>query len=143
MAAVWSASLASTICTSVENPSEVIPRNPLRNATRAFPSSAAGSASKKTKPPGTAHSPGSAARSKMNVSDGSSRMVRSSFMTSPRSPGAAQHEVVRCRPGVQNLESNLGPGSAVHRYALHRIRDTFRQITYCRSDGKPLKPIDE
>ena len=42
--------------------------------------SVAGSSSQNMKAPDTAHSPGSAARSNTNVSDGSSRMVRSSFM---------------------------------------------------------------
>ena len=42
-----------------------------------------------------------------------------------RVPGAAQHEVVRCRPGTVSVRG--GPGSATHRFAplaLHRIRDT-------------------
>ena len=39
-----------------------------------------------------------------------------------RVPGAAQHEVVRCRPGTVAVRG--GPGSAVHRSALHRVRDT-------------------
>ena len=43
------------------------------------PASFARSASQNTKAPDTAHSPGSAARSNTNVSDGSSRMVRNSF----------------------------------------------------------------
>src|SRR5207244_1846239 len=42
-----------------------------------------------------------------------------------RVPGAAQHEVVRCRPGTPVCSPrNRGPASAVHRYALHRVRDT-------------------
>jgi hypothetical protein len=46
----------------------------------------------------------------------------------PRSrvPGAAQHEVVRCRPGTVDRALG-GPGSAMHyslTLALHRIRDT-------------------
>ena len=76
-----SSSLASTICTSVDQPSEATPRNPERNAARALPSSVDGSSSANMKVPVTAHSPGSAARSNTNVSDGSSRMVRNSFMT--------------------------------------------------------------
>ena len=36
-------------------------------------------------------------------------------------PGTAQHEVVRCRPGTVPMRG--GPGSAAHRFALHRIRD--------------------
>ena len=56
------------------------PRKPLRNAERALPCSARGSRFQNTNAPDTAHSPGSAAGSNTNVSDGSSRMVRSSFM---------------------------------------------------------------
>ena len=49
------------------------------------------SASANANAPGTAHSPGSAARSNTNVSDGSSRMVRSSFMRAAlRSPDRAR-----------------------------------------------------
>jgi hypothetical protein len=41
-------------------------------------------------------------------------------------PGAAQHAVVRCRPGTPVVQRKLGPGSAVHRVELHRVRDTRR-----------------
>ncbi len=42
-----------------------------------------------------------------------------------RIPGAPQHEVVRCRPGIaKNSSACDGPGSAVHHYVLHRARDT-------------------
>jgi error-prone DNA polymerase len=37
-------------------------------------------------------------------------------------PGAAQHAVMRRRPGI--VTDSGGPGSAVHRFALRRIRDT-------------------
>jgi hypothetical protein len=52
-----------------------------------------------------------------------------------RVPGAAQHtrvrasrgpstdSVMRCRTGTQ-LPFKMGPASAVHRYTLHRVRDT-------------------
>jgi hypothetical protein len=41
----------------------------------------------------------------------------------PRVPGAAQHLlVVRCRTGTVAISGD--PGSAVHRFALHRVRDT-------------------
>ena len=93
-------SSASTTCTSVDQPRLEIPKKPLRNAVRALPSSVAGSASRNANAPGTAHSPGSAARSNTKVSDGSSRMVRNSFMraglrcadrarTAPRARGRA------------------------------------------------------
>ena len=87
--AARSASLASTICTRVDQPSDSTPRNAPRNAERALPSSCATSAFQNTKAPDTAHSPGSAARSNTNVSDGSSRMVRSSFTSGPRVFGSS------------------------------------------------------
>jgi len=40
-----------------------------------------------------------------------------------RVPGAAQHEMLRRRPGTPIKESKLGPGSAVHHFVLHRVRD--------------------
>src|SRR6185312_4103124 len=72
------------ICASVDQPSELTPRNPLRKAARDFPSSFSASTFQKEKAPETAHSPGSAARSNTKVSDGSSRMVRKSFMKASR-----------------------------------------------------------
>jgi hypothetical protein len=39
-----------------------------------------------------------------------------------RFPGAARHEVVRCRPGIVTVFDD--PGSAVRRCALHWIRET-------------------
>ena len=74
-----SVSSASTICTSVERPSEVSPRKPARNAVRALPLGRPDRNRAKANAPDTAHSPGSAGFSKTNLSDASSRMVRSSF----------------------------------------------------------------
>src|SRR5262245_13612581 len=76
-----SPSFAATICTSVDQPSVDTPRNPLRNADRALPSSDAESRFQNAKAPDTAHSPGSAAFSNTKVSEASSRIVRRSFMT--------------------------------------------------------------
>jgi hypothetical protein len=44
-------------------------------------------------------------------------------------PGTAQHAVMRCRPGTvshSELQDRRGdgPGSASHRFALRRVRDT-------------------
>jgi hypothetical protein len=41
-------------------------------------------------------------------------------------PGAAQHEVMRCRTGIVAHSALISddPGSAVHRCALHRVRET-------------------
>jgi hypothetical protein len=41
-----------------------------------------------------------------------------------RVPGASQRATLRCRTGTQFFFSNMGPASAVHRYTLHRVRDT-------------------
>jgi hypothetical protein len=48
-----------------------------------------------------------------------------------RVPGAAQHEcearsgALQTRePGFSRMKNHRGPGSAVHRSALHRVRDT-------------------
>src|SRR5690242_15878926 len=41
-----------------------------------------------------------------------------------RVPGAARHEMTRCRPGTPVLARKLGPGSALHHFVLQRIRDT-------------------
>ena len=49
-------------------------------------------------------------------------LLEKELTRSSRVPGAAQHEVVRCRPGTVPICG--GPGSAVQRFALHRIRDT-------------------
>ena len=77
--AARSSSLASTICTSVDQPSDATPRKPARNAARALPSSW------RDRRPRTRRRPTPPIRrarrrcSNTNVSDGSSRMVRSSF----------------------------------------------------------------
>jgi hypothetical protein len=43
----------------------------------------------------------------------------------PRFPGAAQHEVMRCRPGiVTNSERETIPDQRCTACALHRIRET-------------------
>jgi len=46
-----------------------------------------------------------------------------------RVPGAAQHEVMRCRTGTAKDRGLGGPASAVHHCALHRVRDTSEWIT--------------
>src|SRR3954470_17088476 len=74
-----SASLASVTIASVDQPRLSMPRKPERSATRCFWLNRVGSLLQNTKAPDTAHSPGSAARSNTNVSDGSSRMVRGNF----------------------------------------------------------------
>src|SRR5437879_3199553 len=80
-----SASVASVTMASVDQPKLSIPRKPERSATRCFWPRVAGSWFQNTKAPETAHSPGSAARSKTNVSEGSSLMVRGNFIMSASS----------------------------------------------------------
>src|SRR4051794_40078368 len=80
-----SASVASVTIASVDQPRLSMPRKPERSATRCFWPRTAGSLFQNTKAPETAHSPGSAARSKTKVSEGSSLMVRGSFNMSASS----------------------------------------------------------
>ncbi|GMA76722.1 hypothetical protein GCM10025880_31390 [Methylorubrum aminovorans] len=58
---------------------ESMPIKPERNAARSLPARVARSVSKNRNEPVTAHSPGSAARAKTKVSEGSSRRVRGSL----------------------------------------------------------------
>src|SRR6266436_1892242 len=80
-----STSVASVTMASVDQPRLSMPRKPERSATRCFWPRVAGSRFQNTNAPETAHSPGSAARSKTNVSDGSSRIVRGNFNISASS----------------------------------------------------------
>jgi uncharacterized protein (TIGR02246 family) len=49
-----------------------------------------------------------------------------------RVPGAAQHEVVRCRPGIVKCTVSVAVPdqrcTASLRYALHRVRDTWAKL---------------
>src|SRR5712671_309570 len=83
--ACLSASVASVTIASVDQPRLSMPRMPERSATRCFWPSVAVSWFQNTNAPETAHSPGSAARSKTNVSDGSSLMVRGNLNMSASS----------------------------------------------------------
>src|SRR6185369_6024142 len=80
-----SASVASVTIASVDQPRLSMPRKPERSATRCFWPRSSGSWFQNTNAPDTAHSPGSAARSKTNVSDGSSLMVRGNLNMSASS----------------------------------------------------------
>src|SRR5439155_5393461 len=103
----------------VDHPRLSIPRNPERSATRCFWPSVAGSRFQNTNAPETAHSPGSAARSKTKVSDGSSLMVRGNFSMSASSEfrttrlwiipsGASQriHETAPLRRSTASRQAN-------------------------------------
>ena len=58
------------------------------------------------------------------MSKNSSPLITPACRTERRVPGEAQHfkGVYARRPWIVPVRS--GPGSAVHRFALHRIRDT-------------------
>ena len=121
-AAARSASLASTICTSVDQPSEGTPRNPLRKAARGLPSSASGSASANMNAPDTAHSPGSAARSNTKVSDGSSRMVRKQLhRRGPPRRGIEPRRRVRARAMSERRSASTLPMRRTRRSPLSSI----------------------
>ncbi len=47
--------------------------------------------------------------------------------------------MVRCRPGIVPVYD--GPGSAVHRFALHRIRDTWSKLARVRLRGHGNSPV--
>ena len=55
-----------------------------------------------------------------------------------RVPGAVQREAVHCRPGTHSMRP-LGPGSALHRFALQRIRGTRLVMAL---DPKPAIAIE-
>src|SRR5713226_6061523 len=80
-----SASVVSVTIASVDQPRLSMPKKPERSATRCFWPSVSGSWFQNTNAPETAHSPGSAARSKTSVSDGSSLMVRGNLNMSASS----------------------------------------------------------
>src|SRR3954468_16177373 len=80
-----SASLASVTIARVDQPRLSIPKKPERSATRCFWLSVSGSLFQNTNAPETAHSPGFAADSNTNVSEGSSLMVRGNFNISASS----------------------------------------------------------
>ena len=81
---------------------------PPRKAERALPSRLGTSAFQNTNAPDTAHSPGSAARSKTKVSDGSRRMVRISFTSrGPRVAGSSQDGAPSARQQLLRSTSTL------------------------------------
>ena len=104
-----SSSLASTICTSVDQPSDVDAEEAgAERRARLALQARRDRRSQNTNAPDTAHSPGSAARSNTNVSDGSSRMVRSSFTR------AALRSRDRARTACASAGDELAPlGSAL------------------------------
>src|SRR5712691_666415 len=51
-------------------------------------------------------------------------------------PGAAQHEVMRCRPGTQN-PAPRGPGSAAHRSGVPIARPRDGTPARCTASGTP------
>ena len=130
-----SSSLASTICTSVDQPSDVHAEKARaeRRARLAF-AALPDRRRQNTKVPDTAHSPGSAACSNTNVSDGSSRMVRRQFHRGPRVAGSSQSDVASAATSGAPLD--VGLADAAHQQvavvvdvAAHaRLRREPRQI---------------
>jgi hypothetical protein len=47
--------------------------------------------------------------------------------------------VVSCRPGTVTVRG--GPGSAVHRFALHRVRDTSAHKDQIVGDTRLVQPV--
>src|SRR5438552_11214120 len=109
-----SAAVASVTIASVDQPRLSIPRKPERSATRCFGPSMAGSWFQNTNAPETAHSPGSAARSKTSVSDGSSLMVRGNLNMSASSEfRTARLRIIPSRLGERiHKTSSLGRPAA-------------------------------
>src|SRR4051794_25358965 len=114
-----------------------MPRKPDRSATRCFWLNTAGSLLQNTKAPDTAHSPGSAARSKTNVSDRSSRMVRGSFNMAWSSefraalgrivPAGRGERIDEAAPRGQPAPSRANQQVAVHIDAAPHAGGTPRQ----------------
>src|SRR3546814_18929056 len=77
-----------------------MPSPPDLKASFALPSSVAGSAAAKTKPPGTAHSPGSQACSNTRRSDWSRRRVRGSRMMADPTRGGRDEQARSAASGT-------------------------------------------
>src|SRR5258705_5483808 len=111
--ACLSASVASATIASVDQPRLSMPRMPERSATRCFWPSVAVSWFQNTNAPETAHSPGSAARSKTNVSDGSSLMVRGNLNMS----ASSEFRTARLRIIPSRLDERIHQTSPLRRPA--------------------------
>src|SRR4030081_3323464 len=129
--ACLSASVASVTIASVDQPRLSMPRKPERKATRCFWPSVAGSRFQNMKAPETAHSPGSAARSNTNVSDGSSLMVRGNFNMS----ASSEFRTARLRIIPSRLGKRIHQAAPLGRPAAGRLD---RQPIAMGVDGAPL-----
>ena len=105
-----------------------------RNAARSLPSMAAGSASQNMNAPDTAHSPGSAARSNTKVSDGSSRMVRRSFMCAALRLSGSSHDTARQRAD-ERTPHRLGRAHAPHQQIAVLV-DVGGRTSRCSGDSR-------
>ena len=59
-------------------------------------------------------------------------------------PGAAQHDVLRCRPAIPviiALEATGVPHLRCTAGALHRVRDTRPYLIACGLIGEPVAPV--
>src|SRR5712692_4568678 len=138
-----SASVASVTIASVDQPRLSMPRKPERSATRCFWPSVAGSWFQNTNAPEIAHSPGSAARSNTNVSDGSSLIVRGNLnMSASFEFRTARLRIIPSRLGERIHK--IGPvgrpaagGRAHQKVAVGADRPALA----CLALGKPLQII--
>src|SRR3954471_2352358 len=138
-----SASVASVTMARVDQPRLSIPRNPERSATRCFWPSVAGSRFQNTNAPETAHSPGSAARSKTKVSDGSSLMVRGNLDMSASSEfRAARLRIIPSRTPKRIHKTAPDSRSAAGRLADQKIAvDVDAADLAGLAPGKPLQIV--
>src|SRR5260370_14748029 len=138
-----SASVASVTIASVDQPRLSMPRKPERSATRCFWPRLAGSRFQNTEAPETAHSPGSAARSKTNVSDGSSLMVRGNFNMSASSEfRTARFRIIPSRLGERIHKTGPLGRPAAGWWAHQQIAVEVDTSVLARLPaGKPLQII--
>src|SRR6266404_2704883 len=138
-----SASVDSVTMARVDHPRLSIPRKPERSATRCFWPSVAGSRFQNTNAPETAHSPGSAARSKTNVSDGSSLMVRGNFSMSASSEfRTARLRIIPSRAPKRILKTAPLRRSAAREHADQKIAvDVDAAALAGLTCGKPFQIV--
>ena len=108
------------------------------------------SAFQNTKAPDTAHSPGSAARSNTNVSDGSSRMVRSSFMCAVRRVFGSSHDgaasagmsCLRSASTLPTRRTSRSPFSSMSRRTPLLARQALQILLRDRAEAVFLPGVD-
>src|SRR6185437_16875083 len=96
---------------------------PPRNAERALPSSIVGLPLQNTKAPETAHSPGSAGLSKINLSEASSWMVRSNFIGAVLASPDQARRAQRGTAAVSSVQARLCQSGAAEDRRCGRSRN--------------------